>query len=69
MAIQTQRYAYFGPLSGASLRVGEQTLDVVLHPGKPVELPANHAFTKTLLAQKRLVAVTLPPPAGKGVKS
>jgi len=59
MSIQTQRYTYVGPLSGASLRVNGKDVDVLLNPKKPVELPSEHPFTKTLLAQKRLIA--LPP--------
>jgi len=74
MSMQT--YTYVGPLSGASLRVNGKDLDVLLNPKTPVALPANHPFTQTLLAQKRLVAVPVteaenppPPPAppkGKG---
>jgi len=55
MSIQTQRYTYVGPLSGASLRVNGKDVDVLLNPKKPVELPSEHPFTKTLLAQKRLI--------------
>ncbi|PMY40107.1 MULTISPECIES: hypothetical protein [Pseudomonas] len=62
------RYIYNGPQSGATLRVGEarELLDVVLQPGKPVELPADHDYTLVLLELKHLVLA--PPeakPAGK----
>ncbi|MDU9028706.1 hypothetical protein [Pseudomonas mediterranea] len=50
------RYRYSGPPSGASLWVGKkrEALDVLLHPGKPVELPADHEYTLVLLALKHL---------------
>ncbi|WP_371356118.1 hypothetical protein ACA087_06450 [Pseudomonas chlororaphis] len=62
------RYIYNGPQSGATLRVGEarELLDVQLQPGKPVDLPADHEYTKVLLELKHLVLA--PPeakPAGK----
>jgi len=78
MSIQTQKYTYVGPLSGASLRVGGKDVDVLLNPRKPVSLPPAHPFTLALIAQKRLIAVPVaepenppspPPPAppkGKG---
>jgi len=64
MSIQTQRYRYIGPLSGASLRVNGKDVDVLLNPKKPVELPPEHPFTQTLLAQKRLIALPPAPVAG-----
>lgn len=52
------RYLYSGPQSAVSLRVSEgkrtEVLDRQLMPGKPVELPAAHEYTKTLLALKHL---------------
>lgn len=52
------RYLYSGPQSAASLRVVEgkstEVLDVQLMPGKVVGLPAEHEYTKTLLALKHL---------------
>lgn len=52
------RYLYSGPQSAASLRVVEgkstEVLDVQLMPGKVVSLPAEHDYTKTLLALKHL---------------
>lgn len=51
-------YVYKGPQSGAELRVQDGTkvelLEVKLNPGKPVSLPAEHEYTKTLLAMKYL---------------
>ncbi len=51
------RYTYNGPPSCVSLRVGpaNELLDAQLMPGKPVELPAEHEYTLTMVAQKRLV--------------
>jgi hypothetical protein len=51
------RYIYTGPPSAASLRVGEarELLEVQLLPGKPVELPADHEYTRVLLELKHLV--------------
>jgi len=60
MSMQT--YTYVGPLSGASLRVDGQDLDVLLNPKKPVSLPPEHPFTLALLAQKRLIPVSAPVP-------
>ena len=52
------RYLYSGPQSAASLRVVEgksaEVLDVQLMPGKVVSLPAEHDYTRTLLALKHL---------------
>ncbi|MDG9783706.1 hypothetical protein [Metapseudomonas otitidis] len=43
------KYIYKGPRSSASLRVGEDVLDVQLNPGKPANLPADHEYTEVLL--------------------
>lgn len=62
------RYVYAGPPSAASLRIGgtRQLLDVRLHPGAPVELPADHEYTRVLLALKHLQLLPSPiKPAGK----
>ncbi|MFL1515295.1 hypothetical protein [Pseudomonas prosekii] len=50
------RYLYAGPPSAASLRLGNtvETLEVLLRPGKPVELPPEHEYTRVLLALKHL---------------
>lgn len=47
-------YLYSGPPSSASLRHEGETLDVRLIPGKTVELPAEHEYTKVLLHLKTL---------------
>lgn len=67
--MNTHRYLYTGPRSGASLRVGPENelLDVQLVPDQPVELPAEHDFTRVLLALKHLTVQpatepTEPPP-------
>lgn len=54
--MNTQRYLYTGPRSGASLRVdaSNELLDVQLIPGQPVELPLAHDFTRVLLALQHL---------------
>lgn len=51
------RYIYLGPQSAASLRVEDSAdlLDVQLLHNKPVELPAEHEYTRVLLALKHLV--------------
>ncbi|WP_025132386.1 hypothetical protein [Pseudomonas sp. PH1b] len=53
------RYIYTGPQSAASLRVGatRQLLEVQLHTGESVELPADHEYTKVLLELKHLQAL------------
>ncbi|MDZ7887749.1 MAG: hypothetical protein U5M72_00275 [Pseudomonas sp.] len=66
------RYLYKGPQSGAQLRVGAKAelLEVQLHPGKPVDLPADHEYTLVLIALKHLEpiieeAAAAPAPAKK----
>jgi len=44
-----QTYRYTGPVSGAALNWNGEILDVRLHPGKPVQLPAEHEYTQTLI--------------------
>ncbi|WP_416739229.1 hypothetical protein ACM1ZW_20785 [Pseudomonas sp. NFX71] len=61
-------YRYTGPQSSASLRLGDtgELLEVQLLPDHPTELPADHDYTKVLLALKHLHL--LPPkakPTGK----
>lgn len=48
------RYIYQGPRSSAPLRVEGKVIDVPLIPGQPCELPADHDYTKTLIAMKYL---------------
>jgi hypothetical protein len=65
------RYRYNGPPSGVSLRLDQhaETLDRQLHPGEPVELPAEHDYTRVLLALKHLQPLPVQPrPAAKAPK-
>jgi len=52
------RYRYTGPFSSATLRVGDgakaEQLDVQLHDGASVGLPADHEYTQVLIALKHL---------------
>lgn len=48
------KYIYTGPRSSASLRVGEDVVDVQLTPGKPAYLPAGHEYTEVLLQLQHL---------------
>jgi hypothetical protein len=69
MKLTTYRYA--GPPSCASLRVGKngEPLEVLLHPGQPVSMPADHEYTRVLLALKHLQPLhPNPPPAGLSAK-
>jgi len=59
-------YIYHGPQSGVTLKVGDEELDVFLFPNREVQLPADHDYTKALLAQKLL---TLAPTLTKAAKS
>lgn len=52
--MKTIKYKYSGPVSGATLSDGRE---VMLLPGKEVELAPNCAYTKTLLALGHLVPV------------
>lgn len=49
-----KKYLYSGPLSGTSLNIGPskkpEVMEIMLHPGKSVDLPEEHEYTKTLLA-------------------
>lgn len=53
------RYVYLGPQSAVCLRVEGSTdlLDVQLLHNQVVELPAEHEYTRVLLALKHLVLV------------
>lgn len=70
MKLTTYRYA--GPPSCASLRVGKtgERLEVLLHPGQPVSMPADHEYTRVLLALKHLHPLHANPlPAGLPLKA
>ncbi|MDH4869814.1 hypothetical protein [Pseudomonas sp. BN515] len=51
------KYLYKGPNSSASLRVGNEVLDVLLRTNRTVSLPADHEYTKVLLDLKHLELV------------
>lgn len=51
------KYLYKGPISGVTLADGKE---VMLLPGKEVELDAAHPYTKTLLALGHLTPVAAP---------
>jgi hypothetical protein len=55
------RYHYTGPQSGVCLKVGADNplLDVQLTSGQPVELPADHEYTRVLLALKHLTELPI----------
>lgn len=56
------KYLYKGPISGVTLEGGKE---VMLLPGKEVELDAGHPYTKTLLALGHLTPVRQAPVAPK----
>lgn len=47
-------YIYSGPPSGVTLNENGKQREVLLWPGKPVELVPDHPYTLTLLALKHL---------------
>lgn len=59
------RYIYQGPRSATTLRIGPKAelLEVALIPGKPCALPADHDYTRTLLALKHLEPLAEEAPA------
>ncbi|MFN3437796.1 MAG: hypothetical protein ACK41V_08900 [Acidovorax sp.] len=59
-------YTYSGPLSGVTLADGKE---VVLIPGATVHLPADHDYTRTLIARKHLVPVPSVPQAPKAARA
>lgn len=50
-------YIYSGPVSGVTLNTPDGPLEVMLHPGKPVHLPEDNEYVRTLIAKKRLSEV------------
>jgi len=60
MTLQTYRYS--GPVSGAAIHHNGRVLDVRLHPGKTVQLPEAHEYTKTLLGLGYLTQASAPVP-------
>ncbi|AAQ59802.1 conserved hypothetical protein [Chromobacterium violaceum ATCC 12472] len=51
------QYLYSGPVSGVTLADGQE---IMLFPGKEVELPVEHEYTQTLLALQYLVPAQEP---------
>ncbi|KIA81350.1 hypothetical protein [Chromobacterium amazonense] len=41
------KYLYSGPISGVTLADGQE---IMLFPGKEVEMPEDHNYTRTLVA-------------------
>lgn len=58
-------YIYYGPQSSVTLRVENEEIEVSFFPNNLVNLPADHDYTRMLLAKKRL---TLSSPGVKAVK-
>ncbi|UTH73977.1 hypothetical protein [Chromobacterium sp. IIBBL 290-4] len=57
------KYLYSGPVSGVTLADGQE---IMLYPGKEVDMPAEHEYTQTLLALQYLVPVQEPAKAKGG---
>lgn len=57
------------PPSGVSLNLNGVVREILLFPGKVVDLPADNDFTRVLLAQGHLMAIAASPAtkAKKGV--
>ncbi|AXE29709.1 hypothetical protein DK842_07260 [Chromobacterium phragmitis] len=56
------KYLYSGPISGVTLGDGQE---IMLFPGKEVEMPEAHSYTRTLVALGYLSAQ----PAGEPIPS
>jgi len=57
------RFIYEGPVSSVTLRQADGTeAEVALHPGRAVDLPADHEYVRTLVARGFLGPVVLPVP-------
>lgn len=55
------RFTYTGPAGGVELRLPDGTfLERQLQDGQPVELPADHEYTRTLKALGRLKEAPAP---------
>lgn len=59
-------YTYSGPLSGVTLAGGQE---VLLLPGATVHLPADHDYTRTLLARQHLAPVMPAPKPARAPKA
>lgn len=49
-----RQYRYQGPVSGATLKVGNETLEVLLNPRALASLPEDHPYTRRLVARGHL---------------
>ena len=63
------KFIYSGPPSGVTLQDGEQQREVLLHTGAEVDLPAEHDYTKTLVALNHLASAPEPAPQQKTAKA
>jgi hypothetical protein len=55
-----KRYRYDGPMSGVTLRDGKASREVMLIPGKEIELPDDNPHVKALAARGHLTEVAAP---------
>lgn len=62
-------YIYSGPPSGATLNEGGKQREVLLWPGKTVELTPDHPYTLTLLALRHLQETDKTTPSTLSVSS
>lgn len=51
------KYLYSGPPSGVTLVDGDTVQEIILCPGRDVDLPPEHAYTRTLLALAHLTPI------------
>lgn len=64
------RFIYEGPVSSVTLRLADGTeAEVALHPGRAVDLPADHDYVRTLVARGFLRSAGVSPaiPGSVGV--
>ncbi|MCL1861787.1 MAG: hypothetical protein FWG52_09705 [Proteobacteria bacterium] len=59
-------YLYIGPMGGVTLKADGSTCEVLLVPGKAVDLPENHEYTSMLLARGLLKPIA--PAKAAGIK-
>ena len=59
-------YRYDGPISGVTLReAGKKLREVMLFPGKTVQLPAANAHVQALIARGHLTEEVSPKPKSR----
>jgi hypothetical protein len=54
------RFTYSGPVSGATLNVQGGRREIMFHPGRTYELPADHPYVQRLVARGFLAKVSAP---------